>query len=271
VDDQRVGGALRALRLRRRVRQVDAALSAGIARGAAMRIEAGRLDRVRFGDIRRYAHALGARFDGSVLWQGTDLDRMLNRGHARMHAGILRWLGVVGGWVAAPEVSFSYGRERGVIDVLAWHPATRTVLVVELKTRLADVNDLMATMDTRCRLAERIARDRGWDALTVGVWVVLAPGRTNARVLADHATVLRAKFPQDGRVMRGWLVRPSGAVAALSFLPQVHLGDLGRDVTTPSRVRRATPSVRHATSSVDRRQKPRSRLGEPRIGVTFRD
>ena len=229
-----------------------------------MLIEAGRLDRVRFGDIRRYAHALGARFDGSILWQGADLDRMLNRGHALLHAAILRWLTSVGGWVVAPEVSFAYGLERGVIDALAWHAGTRTVLVIELKTRLADVNELMATMDVRRRLAVRIARDRGWDPEAIGLWVVLAAGRTNARVLAEHSTVLRAKFPHDGRVMRGWLSEPSGSVAALSFMPQVHLGDLGRDATTPRRVRRGRLSV-------DRGRVPTDRAREPRIGVTFRD
>ena len=149
----------------------------------------------------------------------------------------MRWLTSVGDWVLAPEVSFAYGRERGVIDALAWHAGSRSVLVIELKTRLADVNELMATMDVRRRHAVRIARDRGWDPDTVGVWVVLAPGRTNARVLADHSTVLRTKFPHDGRVRRGWLRKPSGSVAALSFMPQVHLGDLGRDATTPRRVR----------------------------------
>ncbi len=229
-----------------------------------MQIEAGRLDRVRFGDIRRYAASLGARFDGSVLWQGADLDRMLNRGHARLHEAMSRWLTDVGGWVAVPEVSFTAGRDRGVIDVIGWHAATRTLLEIELKTRLADVNDLMATMDVRRRVAGRIGRERGWDPIAIGIWVVVAPARTNARVLAEHATVLRAKFPDDGRVMRRWLARPSANVAALSFMPRVHLGDLGRDATTPRRVREAASSVESGSTTAEPRR-------TPRIGVTFRE
>jgi hypothetical protein len=228
-----------------------------------MRIEAGRLDRVRFGDIRRYAAALGARFDGSVLWQGADLDRMLNRGHARLHEAMARWLAEIGGWDFLPEVSFAYGRDRGVVDVVAWHPAARAVLVIELKTRLVDINDLMATMDVRRRVVGRIARDRGWEPLFIGIWVVLAQARTNTRVLAEHATVLRAKFPADGRAIGGWLARPAGPIAALSFMPQVQLGDLGRDATTPRRVRRSK-------SSVGRQPEGANRDREPRIGVTFR-
>lgn len=264
MDDQRVGASVRALRLRRGLRQVDACAKAGISRTAAMRIEAGRLDRVAFGDIRRYASALGARFDGSVLWQGADLDRMLNRGHARLHEAMATWLGAVGGWLVVPEVSFAYDGERGVIDIVAWQAASRTMLLIELKTRIVDVNDLMATMDSRRRIAPRIARDHGWESLSIGVWVAVAPGRTNARVLAEHATTLRAKFPADGRAMRRWLTMPTGPIAALSFLPQVWLGDLGRDATTPRRVRRPTSSV----DAASRRQVARR---SPRIGVTFRD
>ena len=246
------------------MRQSDLSQAAGIPRNVAIRIEGGRLDRVRFGDIRRYAASLGARFDGLVLWQGADLDRMLNRGHGRMHEAMVRWLAALGGWTVLPEVSFSFERDRGVIDVVAWNSTSRTILVIELKTRIVDINDLMATMDIRRRVARRIALERGWDPLAVGLWVVVAPGRTNARALAEHATVLRAKFPGDGRTVRRWLARPRGEVAALSFMPQVRLGNLGRDVTTPRRVRRTCPSV-ETTRAAGRRGDP------PRIGVTFRD
>jgi transcriptional regulator with XRE-family HTH domain len=243
MDDQRIGASLRALRLRRRVRQSDAGAAAGIPRRVVILIESGRLDRVRYGDIRRYAAALGARFEGSVLWQGANLDRMLNRGHAQLHEAMARWLAEVGGWLVVPEVSFSARGERGVIDIVAWHGASRSLLVIELKTRIVDISNLMATMDIRRRMARAIAIDRGWDPAAIGVWVVSAPARTNARALAEHATVLRAKFPDDGRVMRRWLASPSGGVAALSFLPKVRLGDLGRDPTTPRRVRRPAASV----------------------------
>jgi hypothetical protein len=63
-----------------------------------------------------------------------------------------------------PEVSFSIFGERGVIDVLAWHAATRTILVIELKTVIADVNELIGNVDRKRRLAPRVAAERGWDA-----------------------------------------------------------------------------------------------------------
>ena len=264
MDDQPIGASMRALRLRRRLRQVDASEAAGIPRRVAILIEGGRLERVRFGDIRSYARGLGARFDGSVLWQGADLDRMLNRGHARLHEAMATWLAAVGGWLIVPEVSFAYRGDRGVIDIVAWHAASRTLLVIELKTRIVDVNDLMATMDIRGRVARRIAIDRGWDPEAIGLWVVVAPTRTNGRILAEHARSLRAKFPGDGRTMRRWLSNPSGNIAALSFMPNVHLGTLGRDATTPRRVRRSQLSM-------DPGSKPSDRDRSPRIGVTFRE
>ena len=257
MDNQRVGSALRALRIRRGWRQVDAAKAAGIPRTAVLSIEAGRLDEVRFGQIRQLAGVLNARFEGFVRWQGSDLDRLLNRGHARLHEATAQWLRDVGGWLALPEVSFAHYGERGVIDIIAWHAASRTLLVIELKTRIVDVNDLMSTMDVRRRLAWQIARDHGWEPAAIGIWVVVAPGRTNARVLADFSTVLRAKFPADGRSMRRWLAKPNGEIAALSFLPRVRIGDTRRDLSAPRRVRLRPTSVGGAPLELVRRRQPR--------------
>jgi hypothetical protein len=78
-------------------------------------------------------------------------------------------------------------------------------------------------MDIRRRVAGQIAEAQGWAPSWVSMWVIVAPSRTNARILADHRTVLRAKFPADGRPMRRWMARPSGEIAGLSFLPQVRV------------------------------------------------
>jgi transcriptional regulator with XRE-family HTH domain len=264
MDDQRIGSGLRAMRIRRRLRQRDLSVAAGVPRGVIALIEHGQLDEVGFGQIRAVARALDARFEGLVRWQGGDLDRLTNRGHAQMHEAMARWFAELDGWLAVPEVSFAHYGERGVIDILGWHASTGTVLVVELKTVLVDINDLMSTMDRRRRLAWKIAMDLGWNAKSVATWVVVSPGRTNDRALAEHATVLRAKFPDDGRSMRRWLGRPSGEVAALSFLPKARLSDLGRDGRTPRRV-----SAR--SSSVDSPRTAGATRPEPRIGVVFRD
>src|SRR6185295_151147 len=127
------------------------------------------------------------------------------------------------GWTYEPEVSFSLWGERGVVDGLAWHAATRSLLVIELKTELVDVNDLMATTDRRLRLASEIVRDRGWRPGTVSGWVVVAEGRTNRRAVSRHATALRAKLPDNGHALREWLRAPAGSIRALGCLPIEHL------------------------------------------------
>ncbi len=245
MDDQRAGMALRAIRVRRRWRQIDLAERAKVSRTIVGRIEHGRLETVPLGLIRRVAAATDARFETVVRWQGGDLGRLVNARHAAMHEAMARLLGSLGGWVAQPEVSFSIYGERGVIDILAWHPGRRALLVIELKTELVDLNELMGSIDRKGRLAAVIASERSWAPTAIATWVVVADGRTNRRALAAHETVLRAKFPLDGRTVHAWLRRPSGPMAALSFLPAVHQVRLGRDLAPVRRVsRRAGPDLR---------------------------
>jgi Holliday junction resolvase-like predicted endonuclease len=87
------------------------------------------------------------------------------------------------GWEVRPEVSFSHYGERGVVDLVAWHAASRTLLLVELKTELVDINDMLAVTDRRRRLAANIAEPFGWLPAAVASWVVVAESRTNRRRL----------------------------------------------------------------------------------------
>ena len=174
------------------------------------------------------AAALDASLDTIVRWHGGDLGRLVNARHAAMHEAMAAVFAGLDGLVSEPEVSFSIYGERGVIDVLAWHPVRQILLIIELKTELVDINDLMGSADRRRRLAATIARDRGWDPTAIATWVVLAESRTNRRAVAAHSTVLRAKFPFDGRAMRRWLRNPDGRIDALGFLPSVHGVSVGR-------------------------------------------
>jgi hypothetical protein len=136
-------------------------------------------------------------------------------------------------------VSFAIYGERGVIDILAWHPARRALLVIELKTDIADVNELVGTADRKRRLAEQIAVERGWDfggGATTSVWVIVAPGRANRRRVHAHQSMLRAAFPVDGRAIGRWLREPVGAVRCLSFWPDAHGQNVGHGMVPVRRV-----------------------------------
>jgi len=154
------------------------------------------------------------------------------------------------GWVLEPEVSFSVFGERGVIDVLAWHAASACLLVIELKTEVVDINDLMGSVDRKRRLAAGIARDRGWRVERVSTWVAVADGRTNRRALARHRLTLRTKFPADGHAIGAWLRRPRGSINALGFLSIVSLTSTGVAVAGSKRVRPVRSSVPMPSSHV---------------------
>jgi transcriptional regulator with XRE-family HTH domain len=243
VDDRQLGSTIRALRHRRGWRQADIARRARLSRELVSRVERGGAAAVPVGAIRALADALGARFDPTIRWQGGDLGRLLNARHAAMHEAMARQLAAIGSWVVEPEVSFSIYGERGAIDILGWHAGARLLLVIELKTELVDISELMGTLDRKRRLAEQIGRARGWAAIHVGVWLVVADTRTNRRALATHATALRTKYPADGRTIRSWLRHPEGRVLALSFLPHDAVTTIGRGTRPIRRVARPTRAV----------------------------
>jgi hypothetical protein len=70
-------------------------------------------------------------------------------------------------WRIAPEVSFAVFADRGVIDILAWHAANRSLLVIELKTDIVDVQETIGTLDRKHRIAATVARERGWHPTTI--------------------------------------------------------------------------------------------------------
>ena len=186
------------------------------------RLERGHLDGVTLGTIRAVAKALDIRVDLVPRWRAGDLDRLLNARHSELHELVARYFRDLPGWVTQPEVSFSIYGERGVIDILAWHPGRRALLVIELKTDIADVNELVGTVDRKGRNAVRVAIERGWvrprdPPPTVSIWVIVADGPTNRRRLSAHRAMLRAAFPTDGRSVAGWLQKPVRSMRALSF------------------------------------------------------
>jgi len=112
------------------------------------------------------------------------------------------------GWEVAVEVSFNIGGERGSIDVLAFHPATGLVLVVEVRSVVPDIQAMLFVLDRKTRLATEIARQRGWDARGTARLLVVADGRTARRRVAEHATTFDTAFPQRAVAIKRWLRHP---------------------------------------------------------------
>lgn len=205
------------------------------------RIERGHLEALSVRTIRSVASVLEIRADIMPRWRGGDLDRLVNASHARLAQVVVARFGASGGWEVRPEVSFSIYGERGVIDLLAWHRECRALLVVELKTAIIDVGELLGTLDRKARLARDVAGRFGWTPEDVSVALVVAEGRTNRRRVADHVDVFRSALPDDGRRLAAWLRRPVGSVAGLMFLPDERPRSLGQPIATLRRVRRPRP------------------------------
>ena len=233
MEDLRVGAALRAVRVRRRWRQEDVATRAGVPRSLVSDIERGHLGSTSLTRLRAVASALDVRIDLVARWRGGELARLLNARHSALGESVSRYFERLPGWDHAPEVSFSIYGERGIIDILAYHPASGSLLVIELKTEIVDVNELVGTLDRKSRLGRTIAAERGWQARTVSRWVIVSRDKTNQRRIEGHRAMLRAAFPADGHAMRGWLARPAGSMSALSSWSRVAPID-----TSPTRSQR---------------------------------
>ena len=182
------------------------------------RLERGHVGPQSVDAIRGVAAALDVRVELVPRWRAGDLDRLLNARHSGLHETVARWFRKeMTAWILAPEVSFAIYSDRGVVDILAWHPGRRAVLVIELKTDLADMNELLGTLDRKRRVAKQVGRERGWDPVTQSAWLIIAASRTNRRRVEAHLAMLRGSLPDGGPTIRHWLRDPVGSVNALSF------------------------------------------------------
>lgn len=203
---------------------MEVARLARVSQATVSRIERGHIGPLSTEALRAVCAVVDIRLDLVARWRAGDLDRLLNARHSALHESVARAFRLTPGWVVKPEVSFSIYGERGVVDLVAWHREREALCVIELKTAIADVNELVGIVDRKRRLATRIVADFGWRPASVSVWVIVGEGRTNRRRIQAHGAMLRAAFPADGRSVRGWLSRPVGPIAALSMWPGTHPG-----------------------------------------------
>ena len=256
VDDIRLGAAIRAVRVRRKLRQCDLACAAGVSDSTISLVERGHGRKLSLDTIRRIGAALDVRIEVTAWWRGGDLDRLLNRRHSLLEESVASFIAEHPGWSVEPEVSFSIFGERGVVDLLAWHAATGQLLVIEIKTQLVDINELLGTLDRKRRLAREIVASRGWKPQSVSAWLVVADTCTNRRHSREHAMLIRSRFPLDGRQLRKILRQPAAAGSGIAFWADSNRsGGRRRTIAAGATIRkvgrstRSSPSVTDAVSS----------------------
>jgi transcriptional regulator with XRE-family HTH domain len=203
VDDAALGFAIRAQRLRRGWQHIDLSRRARVSRSQVSDVETGRVDRLTLVAARRLAGAVGVRLEWDLRYQVPAQGRL----HDEDHAWIADWLVQElesSGWQVAAEASFNHYGERGRVDILACHPASRILLAVEVKTVVADVQDLRGNLDVKARVAPMLARARGWSPRLVVPALVIAEETTNRRRVSSHAHLF-ARFSIRGLSAARWL------------------------------------------------------------------
>ncbi|HJP88801.1 MAG TPA: helix-turn-helix transcriptional regulator [Candidatus Limnocylindrales bacterium] len=243
MDDQRFGIVIRAARVKRRLTQREVAKAAGLSASSVSRLERGLLDTLSLRKVRAVAKVLDVRVELLPRSRAADLERVANAAHASLGEAVTRWLSRFPGWTVRPEVGFSHYGDRGVIDLVCWHAARRALLIIELKTELVDINDLLATLDRHARNAIRAVAPMQWHPLAISRLLVIGDSDHNRGRVDAHASLFSASLPGRVKAARAWLRDPVGEVNGLIFFANGHPGTLNGKVATVRRVRRSKCTV----------------------------
>ncbi|MEP7378846.1 MAG: helix-turn-helix transcriptional regulator [Chloroflexota bacterium] len=137
-----------------------------------------------------------------------DRGRQRDAGHARCVAYVARRLRRLG-WTTLTEVELLNGNSHGWIDILAFRPGDETLLVIEVKTELADTGQTLRQLTWYERGAIDAARRQGWlPRRSLGVLLVLATQAAIDRIGANRE-LLRQSFPSSAKEL-GSLVAVEG-------------------------------------------------------------
>jgi transcriptional regulator with XRE-family HTH domain len=251
MDDLRVGLVLRAVRRRLNWRQRDVALRAGVSQKLVSLAEAGQLERLTLRSLRAIGRVLEVRVPVEPLWRGGQLPRLLDLEHASIVNAVAANMRRRG-WELLVEYTFNHFGDRGSVDLVGWQPRHRALVLVEVKGRITDVQDLHASMARKRRIVPAcLARELGWRPMTVGQLLVVGEPSAQRRLVARHGEIFSATFAQRGREARSWLAHPRGTLSALWFLSPSNGVTAKRLERRPQRIRTRNP---RSTSPAGRRQ-----------------
>ncbi len=210
-----------AVRHEKGLRQLDLAKLADVSQTVISRAERGRLDGMTFSVLERIARTLEIDLRLEARWRGGTGDRLIDREHARLVelvvAILRRW-----GWDVRVEFTFNHFGERGSVDVLAYHPGAHALLIVEVKSRLTDLQAFLASFGRKVRIVPDLARQElDWDATDVGRLLVVTGSSSNRVIVDRHRAIFDVSFPARAADVRHWLRTPTGPVAAVWFVRSI--------------------------------------------------
>jgi transcriptional regulator with XRE-family HTH domain len=175
--------------------QAELAAKAAMSQSTISRVEHALAPELTVGKIRSIAEAMGGRIafelQPPLLVAG---GRQRDAAHARCLAHVRGRL-ERSGWMVEREVETADGRARGWIDLVAFHPITGTLLILEIKTELVDFGAVERQLGFYERVGTIAAARFGWRARsTIGCLVVLATEANEVRLKANRDSLARS-FP----------------------------------------------------------------------------
>jgi len=179
----KLGWTIRELRHAVGWSQRELADRAGVSQSLVSAIETGRVSNVTVETLARLLEAMGARLviDAIPPFLG-DRERQRDPVHIQCTNHVVRRL-ERSGWMTATEVEIGGDRSRGWIDVLAYHPVTHVLLVIEIKTEILDLGAIERALGWYEREAWTAARRFGWrPSMVVGSLILLATEANESRL-----------------------------------------------------------------------------------------
>ncbi len=188
---------------------------AGISQSVLSRAERGEIADLKIGTLDRIAASLGATLVIDLRYQGGLADRLVDRTHAALVdliVGVLRHAG----WVVEVEFSFNVFGDRGSVDVLGWHAASRTLLIVEVKSAFTDLQAMLLSLGRKLRVVpDLVRRQNGWDPIAVSRIVIASGTAANRAVVDRHPSIFAVSLPATAREIRNWIRAPVGPIAGV--------------------------------------------------------
>jgi DNA-binding XRE family transcriptional regulator len=114
--------------------------------------------------------------------------------HARCSGYVDRRLGHAG-WETRRELEVVHARSHGWIDLLAYHPVSRTLVIVEIKTTLDDFGAVERQLGWYERSSTDLAHRIGWRPTQAISWLLLLATDEVEASLRENRELLRVAFP----------------------------------------------------------------------------
>lgn len=181
-----MGRQLRMLRIRRDWRQTEVADKSGLSTSVIGRHESGIIG--SSSALERHAGTFGMRVEVRIVGRAGELARLGDDEHAAIVEALAAWFRAEG-FLVEVESSFSEWGERGRIDLLAYDPRTGTLVIVEVKSLLLDLQDLFGALNIKERLATTIAERRGWQVRRRVSVLGVASTAANRDIVRTHPSL----------------------------------------------------------------------------------